>query len=223
MRVRKETQLAFSPERWATLRNDERLLDLLRLGRVTNALAFAYPALTRDIRHQTPRTRRDRTAALYYVGAVAFEGLQVSQGLARHYRGFPQFQAGLGKLNTDPAVTALATKFLKPLRDKVAFHFDRDVYSTAIRGIEFEEYRVATFNTPNAAGVYFDFVDDAIGVFLTGARSNVEHLHTLEQFMVGTASVANRLLRGAHRLLPAAFRQMGAVPGRYVRVEPDAV
>jgi hypothetical protein len=60
-----------------------------------------------------------------------------------------------------------------------------------------------------AGTIYFDFVDDATLVYLTGAKSDEEHLGLLEEYMLGTAELANRFLHAAHRLIPRVLRDLG--------------
>jgi hypothetical protein len=205
----RDQEIVLSLAQWKGLEPDERLWDLLALARVTNALAQAYQGLLISVDYQSPRSRRNRAAALLYAAALIFEGLQVSRRLAKHYRELPQFKAGFGALHSDPKTQHLESAFLKPLRDKTAFHFDREVFQKAVGLIEFPEVRVASARGWNPGAVYFDIADEAIFAYLTGAKNDQEHLAKLEEFMTGTSRLVNSFIRSSHKLLATAFRQLG--------------
>lgn len=205
-----EQEIVFTKAAWNAVRGDERLWDLLRLGRVVHSLTLAQPGLTAPVKYQTPRARRSRAAGLVHAGAVVFEGLQVSRALAKHFRGLPQFKQGFGAIHSDPATQELESRFLKPLRDKAAFHFDRMPFTASLMELDLPEYRFASSAGWSANGTYFDIVDDALFLFLTGAKSNEQHLEELGLFMVGTATLVKKYLQAANRLMPPVLASLGA-------------
>jgi hypothetical protein len=207
---RPDKEIFFTAERWREVRTDERVIGIATLARATNALAMAYPVLMTPVRYQSPRARRDRTSAFLYAAAVLFEGLQVSRALTKHFKDLPQFQTGFASIHSDRAVQALEAQFLKKLRDKAAFHFDRDVLANGLRQLDFEEARFASGRGWRAVSTYFDIVDDAVLVFLTGASSDSEHFELLDECMSATADLANRFLSSSHRLIPRVLRLLGA-------------
>jgi hypothetical protein len=206
----RDKEIVFSAEQWRQVRTDERLIGIATLARATNALAMAYPVLMTPVTYQSPRARRDRTSAFLYAAAVLFEGLQVSRGLTRYFKDLPQFQAGFALIHADRAVQTLETRFLKRLRDKAAFHFDRDVLAKGFKELDFEDARFASGRGWRTGSTYFDIVDDAVLVFLTGASSDNEHLELLDHYMTSTAALANRFLIASHRLIPRVLRLLGA-------------
>ena len=205
----RDSEIYFTNEQWKQLRSDERLIGIATLARATNALAMAYPLLMIPVRYQSPRARRDRMSAFLYAAAVLFEGLQVSRSLAKHFRDLPQFQTGFGLIHSDKKVQKLEGQFLKKLRDKAAFHFDRDVLAKGLKELDFQEARFASGRGWRTGSTYFDIVDDAVLVFLTGAASDAEHLELLDKYMTSTAELANRFLSASHRLIPQVLRMLG--------------
>src|SRR5687768_14722800 len=87
-----------STKRFSALRSDTAFIEIVRLARVTNALAFAYPPLLLTLENQSPSARRDRLTAMLYAGAFLHEGLHVAQGLGQHFRHYPQYKSGFAKL-----------------------------------------------------------------------------------------------------------------------------
>jgi hypothetical protein len=206
----RDKEIYFSSEQWQELRSDDRLIGIATLARATNALAMAYPVLMIPVRYQSPRARRDRTSGFLYAAAVLFEGLQVSKSLAKFFRDLPQFQSGFGLIHSDKQVQRLESRFLKKLRDKAAFHFDRDVMAEGFKELDLPEARFASGRGWRTGSTYFDIVDDAVLIFLTGAASDAEHLELLDEYMTSTAELANRFLIASHRLIPRVLRILGA-------------
>ena len=205
----RDKEIFFTSEQWRHLRTDERLVGIATLARATNALAMSYPLLMIPVRYQSPRARRDRMSAFLYAAAVLFEGLKVSKRLAKHFRDLPQFETGFGLIHSDKKVQQLETRFLKRLRDKAAFHFDREVLAKGFKELDFKEARFASGRGWRTGSTYFDIVDDAVLIFLTGAASDAEHCELLDQYMTSTAELANRFLIASHRLIPRVLRMLG--------------
>ncbi len=205
----RDKEIYFTNEQWREVRTDERLIGIATLARATNALAMAYPLLMIPVKYQSPRARRDRMSAFLYAAAVLFEGLRVSRRLGKHFRDLPQFQTGFGQIHSDKAVQTLENRFLKKLRDKAAFHFDRDVLAKGFKELDFSEARFASGRGWRTGSTYFDIVDDAVLVFLTGAASDAEHFELLDEYMSSTAELANRFLIASHRLIPRVLRMLG--------------
>jgi hypothetical protein len=60
------------------------------------------------------------------------------------------------------------SQFLKKLRNKAAFHFDRDVLAKGFKELDFKEARFASGRGWQTGSTYFDIVDDAVLVFSPG-------------------------------------------------------
>jgi hypothetical protein len=85
----RDKEIIISQAQWRAVRASPHFVDLTRLARATNALAMAYPVLMIRVEYQSPRARRDRTAAFLYVGGVLIEGLKVSRSLANSEQSMP--------------------------------------------------------------------------------------------------------------------------------------
>lgn len=213
----REQEIIFSKEAWNKIRAREDFWGILRLARVVHSLTLAQTALMTPVEYQTPRARRNRAAGFIHAGSVLFEGLQVSRGLVKHFRQLKHFQNGFGLIHSDPDVQKLETKSLKPLRDKIGFHFDQSVFARSLPELDFSEYRFASSAGWNARSTYYDVVDDALFVFLTGASTDEDHLSGLEQVMVATAALVGRYLVAANILMPPVLRTFGATMRPLVR------
>lgn len=198
-------------EAFDRIRSDPRLPPILGLCRVTNAMALGHSAIVAPLKYQSPRVRRDRTAALIYTGAMLAEGLVFAKALGRHFRYLPQYRDGFGKLLGDKQVHEFRTRYLKPLRDKVTFHFDVKVIANVIASMRFAEYVLASGRGKIAGQIYFDLADDVVTCLLVGPyETDAQFLGRLKEFMTGTANLYERFMRAAHHLVPAALAELGA-------------
>jgi len=92
------------------------------------------------------------------------------------------------------------------------FHFDPDAVAAALRQMKPTENVIfLTGGEANAAGVYFALADDLVLHHLIGEYDDQEKfLAELEAFAIGTSALFKRFTRATQRLVPAAFRQLGA-------------
>lgn len=211
-------ELVIDPASFDRLRTDRAFGILLNLARLTNALTIGRWALLAPLRWQSPRLRRERFAALLYTGALLHEGLRLAEALPAFYRHLPQYRAGFGEIQADSKVRHLRKRYLKRLRNKVAFHFDHDVPATVLPRLRNSEYHFATGRGGAIAAIYFDLADDVVTDFLLGkSSSDAEYVQKLDEFMTGTADLFKRFMIASHRLIPAALREQGWVRRQVVR------
>ena len=212
-----------SAKRFGALRSDPAFVEIVRLARVTNALAFAYPPLLVTLEDQSPSARRDRFAAMAYAGALLHEGLHVAQGLGKHFRHLPQYKAGFAKLLGDRKVATFRKEVLDKLRDELVFHFDAKSVATGLTKFPEEETLIASMSDARHGNIYFDFADEVVLGYLYGdAESPEEYLAHVAKFIEEIAEMLNRYMSAAHSLIPAALRKMGCTMKPFTRPESIA-
>lgn len=215
-----EIRVVAPADLWPTLRKDVRFVELMRLARVANSLALAWDPLLTDIENQSPKARRTRFAALFYSAALLKEGLHTARGLARWFREFPQYKEGVAKILADPAVQALESELLVPVRNAIVFHFDRAPLKEGLLRLPDSETILCTYpaSGPEIGLTYFDAADDAMLGYLFGvAPSDQEYLARLERFMVGTSGLFTQFMIAAHKLIAAGFVSLGCKKRKGVR------
>ena len=154
--------------------------------------------------------RRERFAALLYTGALLHEGLRLAESLAGHFRRLPQFVTGFTPILADPTVQRLRKRYLKPLRNKVAFHFDAAVPEISLPRLKNSAYVFACGRGNATADIYFELADDVVTDFLLGSSAtDEEYLRKFEEFAVGTSELYKRFMIASHRLIPAALKELG--------------
>lgn len=211
-----------SKKRFGRLRSDPAFVEIVRLARVTNALAFAYPPLLITTEDQSPSARRDRFAAMAYAGALLHEGLHVAQGLGKHFRELPQYKAGFAKLLGDRKVSTFRKEVLNKLRDELVFHVDAKSVAAGLLNFPEEETLIASMSDSRHGNIYFDFADEvALGYLCGNAETAEEYTANISTFIEQVAEMLNRYMAAAHSLIPAALRKMGCTIKPFTR--PDAI
>jgi hypothetical protein len=208
--ARSEWRIVMPEGKFDALRSDRRVQSLLSLARVTNALTLGRWALLAPLKWQSPRMRRERYAALLYTGALLHEGLRFAESLARHFKHLPQFSAGLAPIIADSSVQRLRKRYLKPLRNKIAFHFDAVVPLTSLPRLKNSGFVFACGRGNATADIYFELADDVVTDYLLGSSSTDEgFVRKFEEFAVGTSELYKRFMIASHRLIPAALKELG--------------
>jgi hypothetical protein len=209
-----EVQIVALASDWPKIRTDPRFIELMRLARVANSLALAYPALFIPFNDQSPKARRDRFAGLLYSAALLKEGLHTAKSLGRWFRELPQYKEGFGAIFSDPAVQRLESELLDKVRDQLVFHYDRDAIATGLSRLPEGDMIVITYppTGPATGETYFDAADDATLGYLFGeAPTDAEYLARLEGFMFAVSGLFTRYLIASHRLIAMGLVQLGCV------------
>lgn len=218
-----DTGLFVSAGDWPRLRSDPAFVELIRLARVVNSLTLSYPPLLATLEDQSPRARRERFAAMLNAAALLHEGLHTAQGLAKHFRGLPQWKEEFASLLRDPKVNEFRTRVLKKIRDELVFHFDRDALATGLSHFPDGETQVAVTarNEWTYGEIYFDMADDALLGYLFGDAPTEADYHTrVAHLLENTTDLFNRFMRASHRVIPAALEKMGCYAKSVARPLP---
>jgi hypothetical protein len=204
-------QIILTAEQLRAISTDPRLPPLLGLCRVTNALSLGYTALMAPLEYQSPRSRRDRFSAFMYTGAMLAEGMVFARALGKHFRHLQQYRDGFATLLGDKSLQEFRRRFLKPLRDKLTFHFDLDVVPAALARMEFSEFVIATGRGRIAGQIYFDLADEIVTAHLVGPQNDeARFLEVLDEFMSGTSALYRRFMQASHSLIAPAWGELGA-------------
>lgn len=211
-RREQDTAIFASGATWASLRQNPAFIELVRLARVVNSLTLSYPPLLGSLEDQSPRARRERFAAMLNAGALLHEGLHTAQGLGQHFRELSQYKEEFAGMFSDPEVRQFRADVLDKIRDELVFHFDRDSLAEGLSHFSDGETMITvTAGTEWSFGeTYFELADDALLAYLFGdAPDEKEYQRRVADLIERTTELFNRFTRAAHRLIPAALRQMG--------------
>lgn len=202
-------EFVMSRSEFECVRSDPRLPTILRLAHVTSALALRRRAIMAPLSWRSPRALRDRYTALLCTGAMLHEGLQVVHPLSKYFRHLPAYGA-LAGLPNDSTVVALRRRFLKKVRDQIAFHFDESVMSEGVKRISRSRYVFAAWRGKPSGETYFGLADELLtSSLLRDHPDRPSAMRGLDRFMSGTADLFARFMAAAHRLIRQALREMG--------------
>lgn len=215
-----EIRIIAPRDRWAEIREDPRFLELLRVARVANSLSLAHDALIGLGSDQSPEGRRREFAGLFYIAALLDEGIHTGQSLGQWWRELPQYRDGFQALANDPALARLRAGPWTKVRDKVVFHFDRDVMDIGVSRIPTDDIVIASYpeSGPTFGDTYFDVADRAVMGFLFGsAYSDEEYECAVRQFVDDTHAVFSAFTSATHRLVAAGLLALGCKKQRVGR------
>jgi hypothetical protein len=226
-------QIVLPREQFARVRDDARLIPLLRLARIANALTIGQEGVLHSADDVSPAAQRRRWASFLYLGALLHEGLRTAEGLGRSLHHLPAYRAGFAALQGDKRVQWLRRAFLDKMRDRTAFHVDEAVYREALAHLdERDEVVFASGTTYIAGDIYFNLADDLaveylLDVALQHAADAPEpeppvdasdlgddwppgpRAQMMVRLMMETSELSNRFIEATHRLIPVALREMG--------------
>jgi len=203
-------ELYLTAEQFMQIRTDPRLGAIMSLGRVANALTLVAPAVRQPLDWNIPRVRRERTAALFYIGALLHEGLRVSETLGAHFRHLPEYRLFIA-IQQDPDVVDLRRRLLKPLRDKAVFHFDPGVPGMIPELTTTEDVILVSGQGPEVGFTYIDFADTMVLHYLLDLQpaSQVSVWAVLSELMGRSTRLYTSFIIAAHSLMPPALRELG--------------
>lgn len=201
-------KISISNDQFDKIKKDKRFLQLLTLARVWNALRFCcYPALNSH-NTDTPSARLIKINSFLFTCAVLYEGFLVVEQLRKHFHQLSSFKKGFASLSKDPEVKRLREDYLRPLRNKLVFHFDKDVPETNLDCFDLPEYNFATCIGPTMNELYFDLADEVAFNYLVPSKKkeandelNKRHKRRFEE----AGNVTNRFMKAAIALLEEAM------------------
>lgn len=192
------------------LRADPAFHQLLALARLMNALRFAQVAFADANDLTGPAGDRQRINAFFFISALLYEGIQLAQRMAKHFRTHRSWKPGLGALLKDQRFSVLFSDNLKPARDRVTFHIDEEEIAGQLALHPTEDVTLVRATGPEVRDVYYDFSDFlALRTFI-GPTATQEELHTRASELFAVArDLALAFLAAADGLVAAVLKDMG--------------
>lgn len=158
------------PSHLTELRNDERFVALLTLARATNSLRALLTAGLEQGPKDGTFAERQRASFLFLTASALHEVRQLFQQLGKHFRESEAYQTEVSPLLNDRSVSALAERYLKPMRDKVGFHHDADVIRRGLSGAPDVPQDFARGSSAAFIDAYYPFADFVAWAYLLDGK-----------------------------------------------------
>lgn len=202
----RKVQIYCSGEQYAQLSEDPRFWTAVTLSRVVNALRNSLFILHRaETRHVWEPNPND----LFYLAGNLFEAIQYAGRLGRNCRTLAAF-ASLHDFLQSKEVKEFSAKVLKPLRNKVVFHFDDDVTQKAALQFPWPNFVLRERLDILGAIPYYPFGDFAILYsVVAGDCDSASAKARIEEYMDRTLKYVVQLLGVADALLEELFQVLG--------------
>lgn len=179
-------ELIIEKSKFEELIKNSIFIDMLDLARIENALAFCNQTVI-DYPGETPVSVRQRFRAFFFTIGILHEGLKKIQNLERKYGHKKSFKSkafddGFRKLLAESSVINFLENFSDNVRDKTAFHFDKDIIKTALRnkkGFKLDKFIFAKADSEKAGDIYFvlaDEIDFNYHLSLIGKDNSIDDL-----------------------------------------------
>lgn len=196
-------------ERFNELREDDRFVALLTLGRATNAIRFYHHAYLDAAEDDSPAGKRQRLNAFMFLGAALREALRYSQTLGRHFADSPGFEC-FRKLLGSNETQAYQNGILRHLRNKVTAHFEEQITRETLSSLDFGDPRLACGEGKTVGASYYDLADEvAVHSVLVVDAEEPRSWDELEELMKQTRDISIEFGKCADRLIGEVGRRMG--------------
>jgi len=193
------------------LRSNETFKAVLVLARLVNSVRFSQMAPYEAVANPGPNANRQVINGFLFQTASLFEALERARTMGRGLKSLP----GHGKLMVPflrrADVQALERGSLKTLRDKVAFHFDLDVFEEAIKDIHLPRYVFLQQAGPARKDVYYPLADEIVLHYLKGDEGldRSEHLKMVDQWLQTVTDISHEFIQISELLLVEGVESLG--------------
>lgn len=151
-------------------RNDHRFLKIIKLSRFVNHIRFCQRAMIANYERDDEVARRDLNAAILLSAGAFYELLKTLATMKTNFDGIEATPDQIGSF-LDEIETKEIQGALKTIRDKVAFHLDKDAVSFALDTLQEDSYVYFVQESPQGGDSCFVFADH---VSVVGTMFQVE-------------------------------------------------
>ncbi len=196
-------KLSISATEFVKRANDRQFARILQLSRFVNQLGFfasAIPRLEPTIEDH-PFEVRNLLNGMFFIGSVLNEALREIPAFEIDFGNYRSFKNGFKELLKSPECATLRKRFLKDLRNKVAYHIDVKNISETLGWVEYsgEEH---LFVIGSDAGAYFPLADNVVFTSMMGPHQNNEaEMATIQEFLALLLPVSKSFIDCTRRLI----------------------
>lgn len=167
--------LRCGPEVYRTIASNQLLAPALRLARAVNALRALRDAIVPSrALTEGHRLRQSRNLFLF-LGAALYEALLVLDNIGPEFGDLASFKQHLLPYRRSSDWRDLRENVLKPIRNNVAFHVNRDILGPVLDQLDYSVYEFAIQDGGPTDEPYYELADEALvpAAFGSGAYASV--------------------------------------------------
>jgi hypothetical protein len=199
-------EIGWPREAFLAIRDRPDFHALVTLARLTNVLRFAQH-ITATLPDGPPTAqRRQMMNAFYLAGALLVEAEKTIQGAARQFSDEPTYRS-LTEVIHSPAYRDVVARFRK-LRNWAVFHFDTQVATEGLSGIEDDFVRFVSGSGALDKDIYYDLGDQ---VALRATAGVFESETSFVEWLSKTADAVIGVTRALDEVIVASLRQRDAM------------
>lgn len=201
----RKTELVIEKETFNSIKNDEKFILVINLGRYFNVLMSITQSYLEYNNDETSVGIRQKMFTLWISIGYLHEGLKLFQQLEKNFADDPIFTESIGKFIADPKLKDFNKK-LADLRSNISFHFDNKkgnskIIKQCLNNLDEDEYVLLSTDGKKSGDMHFILSDEInanyflknnkdksqeefIGDFLTEVSSNLNKTaEVLQEFI----------------------------------------
>ena len=205
-------EITCSQKKYLSLKSDDRFLAILTLSRAVNALRFCQVAMLGPKEADTPSASRQRINGFLFSSSVLYEGLLAVDQIRKHLRNYTSFKSSFQPLLGSEQVRSFRTGYLKTLRNKLVFHFDKEVPNGPQGTDDSTVVKFATAIGDTAGELYFDLADRIALDYLVEPEEGESGTDIFERHkprMLESRDLMIQFADAAQKVIAAALLEMG--------------
>jgi hypothetical protein len=208
----KDWEITCKAVEFEKMREKPEFIGIVRLARILNAIRTVHVAMAESTNDGSPAYDRLRTNTLLLTGAILHEGIESIKDNQQAYKdleAYKDLQRDLMKSQR----YAMIKSYIKDMRNKIAFHYDKEVFEKALLKYKSDKYVFAHGQGPSVKNLNYSMADSLCLTYLF----DVGTTETLGDEEIGNIvreviSFGMAFADGADKMIYEALGKMGWEP-----------
>jgi hypothetical protein len=163
-------EITCKADEFEKMREKPEFIAIVRLARILNAFRTVHVTMADSTDDGSPAYDRLRTNTLLLTGAILHEGIESIKDNQKAYRDLDAYE----KLQKDLLKTkryALIKNYIKDMRNKIVFHYDKEVFETTLLRYKRDKYVFARGQGPSKRNLNYSMADTLCLNYLFDVRT----------------------------------------------------
>lgn len=156
------------------LKNDEKFIMMLQLGRYLNQLSFCYHAYLQVGNDKSPAGIRQSHNSILFICGIMHEVLKFIPSLGKEFKSYKSYQNGLAVLMKNKEYIHLKEKVLNRMRNGIVFHVFPDPIIETLEDMKVRRLDFLTSTSAKWGDSFFELSDNIALNYLIGEHQDLE-------------------------------------------------